>query len=70
MGRLTCMIPDDPIGAAEALRVATTQQLERIDVDPAGDPLDRLQGQVALAALDTAHVGAVDADKIGEGFLA
>jgi hypothetical protein len=36
----------------------------------AGDALQALEGQVALAALDAAHVGAVDGDLVGERLLA
>jgi hypothetical protein len=45
------------------------EQLQRADVEPAGQPLDRPEGEVALAALEAAHVGAVDADHLGESFL-
>jgi len=42
----------------------------RIDVEKVGNPLQRAQRQVPFAALDTAHVRAVDAHVVGEGFLA
>ncbi|OJX98224.1 MAG: hypothetical protein BGO96_03220 [Micrococcales bacterium 73-15] len=35
-----------------------------------GDPLERLQRQVPLAALDTAHVGPMDAEHVSELLLA
>ncbi len=46
------------------------QEIERIDLDARGDPLHGLQRQVPLAAFNPAHVGAVDAEDVGEGFLA
>lgn len=45
------------------------QQRERVDVDPAGDALDALQGEVAFAALNRAHVGAMYTYDISEGLL-
>ena len=36
------------------------EQHERVQVDPLGDALQALEGQVALAPLNAAHVGAVD----------
>jgi hypothetical protein len=48
---------------------ARRHEVHRIHVDAPGDPLDRLQGQVALATLQAAHVGAVDADDLGESLL-
>lgn len=46
------------------------QQVERVGVEPLGDPLDRLEGEVALASLYASHVGAVDAQHVGESLLA
>lgn len=46
------------------------QQLPRIHLQHPRDPLQALQGQVPLATLYPAHVGAVDAEDVGEGFLA
>lgn len=46
------------------------QQVERVDGDLGGDPLDTLQGQVPFASFDAAHVGPMDLKDIGEGFLA
>lgn len=60
--------PAPPLASAPA--GAAREQLERIDSHPRRDPLDRSQRQVALAALDTAHVGAMHAEQIGEVFLA
>ena len=48
----------------------TDRKLQRIDLDPAGDPLDCSQGQVALATLKAARVVAVHLDEVSEGFLA
>lgn len=45
------------------------QQLQRIHVDRRGEPLKASQGEVALTALQSAHVGAVDPDQVGEGLL-
>lgn len=46
------------------------QQLERVNVDLGGDPLDALQRQIPLSSLDAAHVGPMDLKDIGEGLLA
>jgi hypothetical protein len=46
------------------------QEHERIGVYSAGDALHALECQVALASLDAAHVGAVEAQDIGERLLA
>ncbi len=43
---------------------------KRVDIELAGDALQAFEGQVALAALDAAHVGAVDAELVGERLLA
>ena len=45
------------------------QQLEGVDVDEFGDAFQRPERQVALTALQAAHVGAVDANEVGEGLL-
>src|SRR5439155_19159660 len=57
----------DVLGPTRSLR---RQQPQRLDAEPLGQPLDRLQGQVALASLHRSQVGAVIAQVIGEGFLA
>lgn len=46
------------------------QQVQRVNLDAGGKPLDALERQVALSALDPTHVGPVDAKDVGEGFLA
>ena len=46
------------------------QQLSWVYIERGGDPLQALQGEVALTSLDAAHVGPVDTKDIGEGFLA
>lgn len=46
------------------------QQLERVDPHPAGEALHALEREVALTALDAAHVGPVDSQQIGERLLA
>lgn len=46
------------------------QQRQRVDVRLVSDPLQALEGQVAFATLHAAQVGAVDAEQVGEGFLA
>ena len=38
-------------------------------MDGLGDVLEALQGEVPFASFQSAHVGAVDADDLGEGFL-
>lgn len=54
----------------DLLRVAGLEQVERIDPSSLRDPLDGLQGQVALSALDRSGKRAVDAENVsGEGFL-
>lgn len=48
----------------------TAQQHQRINARARGQSLEALQRQVAFASLHTAHVRAVNAEHIGEGFLA
>lgn len=69
----------DPVRAAELLAAErrrstrgrdTPQQSKRIDAGARGQPLEALQRQVALTALDAAHVRAVNAELIGKSFLA
>jgi hypothetical protein len=50
--------------------VGLLQQAHRVDAESLRESLERLQGQVALPALDTAHEGAVHADLVGEFLLA
>jgi hypothetical protein len=38
----------------------------KVEVETAGDPPDGHEAHVALAAFDVAHVGAVEADAVGE----
>ena len=45
------------------------QQVEWVEADYFGVAFDGGQGEVALAAFDTADVGAVHADQLGESFL-
>jgi hypothetical protein len=47
-----------------------TKQGQRFKAQPLSDTLDGLECQVTLAPLNTAHVGAVDAEHIGECLLA
>ncbi len=47
----------------------TVEQVERIDAEALGYPLDASQREVALAPLDPTHVGAVELKVVGEGFL-
>jgi hypothetical protein len=51
-------------------RVNRLEQRQRVEVDLAGDALQALERQVALAALDATHIGAVDAEFVGECLLA
>jgi hypothetical protein len=81
-GRLVSMDAGDPTAGSDEwsscaaarsllwLALARLQQDERVDADLAGDALQALESQVALAALDAAHVGAVDAELVGEVLLA
>lgn len=55
-----------PVSGLAAVGV---QQRDGIDVDPFGDAFEAFEGEVAFAALDAAHVGAMDAEDIGECFL-
>lgn len=45
------------------------QQIEWVEADCFGVAFDGGQGEVALATFDTADVGAVHADQLGESFL-
>jgi hypothetical protein len=46
------------------------EQRQRVEIESAGDALQALEGQVALASLNAAHVGAVDAENISKRLLA
>jgi hypothetical protein len=46
------------------------QEVERVDVKLGGQLFDALEGQIAFAALQSACVGAVEAEHVGEGLLA
>jgi hypothetical protein len=46
------------------------EQRQRIKVESVGDALNAPERQIALASLNAAHVGAVDAQNIGESLLA
>jgi hypothetical protein len=50
--------------------VSWLQQRQGIDPDPAGDAFKALEAQVALAALDCAHIGSVEAQDVGKRLLA
>ena len=50
--------------------LARLEQRQRVEVELAGDALEALERQVALASLDAAHVGAVDAELFGKRLLA
>lgn len=47
-----------------------TEEVERVDSQSFCDPLDRLQGEIPLATLDAAIVGAVNANRGCERLLA
>lgn len=47
----------------------SAEQVERVDADRRRQSFHRLQRQVAFAALDPAHVGAVHTKFVGECFL-
>jgi len=46
------------------------EQVERCDAEEGGEFFDRLQAQVALAALDPADIGAMKAEVVGQLLLA
>ena len=46
------------------------EQTQRLLIELSRDPLDTLKRQVALAALKVAHVGAMEAEHVGERLLA
>jgi hypothetical protein len=46
------------------------EQRQRVEIESAGDALQALERQVALATLDAAHVGAVDTENVGKRLLA
>lgn len=50
------------------MEAADAVECRSVDVDPLGDALQTRE--IALAPLDAAHVGVVDAEDIGEGLLA
>lgn len=58
------------LSGACGLTTARLEQCNGIDVDPLCDPFEALEDEVALAALYASHVGPVDAQDIGERFLA
>lgn len=45
------------------------EQLHRVNLDDGGQAFQTLQCEVAFAAFEAAHVGPVDTDDVGEGFL-
>ena len=52
--------------------MASPEDLEQVsdrDAQPGGDPLDVDEAEVALAALDAAHVGIVQPGPLGQFFL-
>jgi len=46
------------------------EQRQWVEIKSAGDALQALERQVALASLDAAHVGAVNAEYVGKRLLA
>ena len=62
----------DHVNARRPRRLDRRGRLEELqgrEVEASGQPLNGAQGEVALAALQTTHVGTVHADDFGEGFL-
>lgn len=51
-------------------RSPVSQQFQHRHADLLCDALDGLQGEVAFATFDAAHVRPMEADDVGEGFLA
>lgn len=47
----------------------SAKQVKRVDRDHGRETLNATQGKVPLPALDTAHVGTVHPDELGEGLL-
>jgi len=45
-------------------------QVERVDAEPLGEPLDRPQREIPLTALDAPHVGPVHVEHVSECLLA
>jgi len=61
-----------PWASAGPNRMASPEDLEQVsdrDAQPGGDPLDVDEAEVALAALDAAHVGVVQPGPLGQFFL-
>lgn len=50
--------------------VVAVKQRQRLDSCSAGDSFEALEREVALSALDPAHVRPMDTDHVGEGLLA
>jgi hypothetical protein len=45
------------------------EELEWVELEALGDSFEGAEGEVAFPAFEAAHVGAVDAELFGEGFL-
>lgn len=56
-------------GVALSLAGCLPQQLKRLDIEDLGQPLDSPQAQIALSAFESADVGPVEANEVGEGLL-
>lgn len=61
-----CLLPHIRLG----VHVLVSKQFEWVEAENFCHSLQGLQSQVALAALDTAHVGPVDTHDLGERLLA
>lgn len=46
------------------------EQRQRVEIESAGDALEALERQVALASLNAAHIGAMDAEYVSKRLLA
>lgn len=55
--------------AGHTTSVPVDEQGDWLDAEHLAQAIDRLEGQVALAALNPTHIGAVQPDLIAEGFL-
>jgi hypothetical protein len=59
-------VPKKPLASTDA---ALAEEVERADAEAVGDPLYRLEGEVALASFESAHVRAVYVQDSREGLL-
>src|SRR4051812_24650784 len=68
-GRSRPIVGFDPPMGRRRPRLLVAEELERAELEPGRDALEGAEGEVAFAAFEAAHVGAVDAELLGERFL-